>query len=630
MAGPLAHRGPDAEGRLLLRDEAAAVGLAHRRLSIIDLSTGANQPFSTEDDAHHIVFNGEIYNYMEIRRELEPLGHRFRTHGDTEVLLHALIQWGRDAIHKCVGMFAFAFYDRARREVLLGRDRAGVKPLYYSWKDGRLLFASELKAFHGIPGFDKTIDANALGAFFQHAYIPAPLTIFRDARKLPAGHFLTLDLRSAQNGPAPRIEAYWDIIDFYNMPRLELGDDEAVDATEKLLSEAFQYRMVSDVPVGLFLSGGYDSALVAALLQKQAARPLRTFTIGFGEPGFDEAPAARAIARHLGTDHHEHYCTPADVAGILPLLPEMYDEPFGNSSSLPTALVSRIARKDVTVVLSGEGGDETFCGYPKYVTSARIHEMLQRVPAPLRPALAGALGAWESAGVLPARHSPAAIRLGKIAEMLRRDAPSEIMRRSAFYFNSRELGRLLRFPWGESATSFESAARLNPDMPFIDRMQAIDYKTYLGEDILTKVDRATMSVGLEGREPFLDHRVSEWAARLPLRFKLRNGPSGRESKWICKQILHRHVPRNLMERPKMGFAVPIFRWLGNELQESIREHLDPRKLASQGYFDPREVRLLIEDYQKSRNGDPKGQNEKIQRIWLILMFQMWHARWMER
>lgn len=621
MTGTLVHRGPDADGHVVVRDDAFTLGLGHRRLSILDLSTGANQPFASDCGNYRLVYNGEIYNFAEIRKELEALGHAFHTRGDTEVLLHALMEWGGKAVHKCIGMFAFAFHDTRRRKLLLCRDRAGVKPLYYYRKDGLFLFASELKAFHSVPGFEKRIDPDALGAFFRHAYIPAPLCIFRDARKLPGGHFLSLDLDTLE----ATVEPYWDIIDFHNQPRLELPDAEAIEETERLMTSAFRYRMVSDVPVGVFLSGGYDSALVTALLQKDSARPLRTFTIGFDEHGFDEAPAARAIARHLGTEHHEYYCTPADAAGIIPQLPDIYDEPFGNSSAIPTTLVSRISGRHAKVVLSGEGGDETFCGYPKYVTSARIHALLGRVPSALRPGISRALLAWESIGVLPARHSPEAIRLGKIAELLRNGTPSEVLRRSSFYFNSRELERLLDFTWKDAPTSFDDAIRLHARTSPIEKMLAIDFKTYLGEDILTKVDRATMAASIEGREPFLDHRLSEWAARLPMRFKLRNG----EAKWICRQILHRHVPKAMMERPKMGFAVPIFRWLAEDLQEAIRFHLEPGRIAAQGYLRAAETAKLVRDFQDDRTGPTRGRNEKIQRIWLLLMFQMWHTRWME-
>ncbi len=621
MTGTIAHRGPDADGHLVVRDDAFALGLGHRRLSILDLSPDANQPFASEDGQYQLVYNGEIYNFAEIRRELEGLGHAFRTHGDTEVLLHALMEWGKAAVHKCIGMFAFAFYDARRRTLLLCRDRAGVKPLYYYRKNGLFLFASELKAFHKVPGFEKNIDLNALGAFFQHAYIPAPQCIFEDARKLRPGHLLTFDLRRQEL----REECYWDINDYYNGARLQLSDSEAIEETEKLMTSAFQYRMVSDVPVGVFLSGGYDSALVAALLQKQSSRPLSTFTVGFGEEGYDEAPAARAIARHLGTDHHEYYCTSRDAAAIIPRLPEIYDEPYGDSSAIPTILVSQMAREKVKVVLSGEGGDETFCGYAKYLTSERIHRTMGRVPGLLQPVARKLLEGWEGLGAFPAHFSPSAVRLGKMAEILQHETPVEILRRSSFYFNSRELKRLLRFRFEDSPGPFRDQVWLDPKMHPLEKMLALDYKTYLSEDILTKVDRATMSVSLEGREPVLDHRLSEWTARLPLHFKLRDG----EAKWIVRKILYRHVPKELMDRPKMGFSIPISKWLADDLKEYLHTYLSPKRVEEQGFLAPRSVDMLVSGYMNDTGRDSKSRNERIQRLWLPLMFQMWHARWME-
>jgi asparagine synthase (glutamine-hydrolysing) len=609
MRETLVHRGPDDKGEELIHAPEALVGLGFRRLSIIDLTPAGHQPMHNPEDGNCIVFNGEIYNYREIKQELTSLGHTFISQSDTEVILKSYQQWGKSCVTRFTGMFAIALFDKKNNKLILIRDRAGVKPLYYYRAGKHLLFGSELKSFHPYPAFEKSIDTNALSLYFQFGYIPAPYSIFRDTCKLSPGHLLELDLATG----AHSIEKYWDATDCYNQERLQLSFEEAMDETERLMSSAFQYRMVADVPVGVFLSGGYDSTAVAALLQKNATQKIKTFTIGFREEKYDEAPHARAVANHLGTDHHELYCTIRDAIDIIPQLPSIYDEPFGDSSAVPTTLVSRLARKQVTVALSADGGDELFAGYPRHKKVAGYLETLSKVPDMFLPASKALLGPFRVSNDLSRTN-----RIEKLYQVFAR--PDDISRFKTINqtFTSREARSLFAVPTEELPTAFDQDGLYNSHNDALSKVLATEYKTYLVDDILQKVDRATMSASLEGRDPFLDHRLLEFVARLPGSFKLHNG----SGKYILKQIVHRHVPETLMNRPKMGFGIPVEQWCKNELKEFVLDFLSDDSLQR--------VRVLNKQQAINiRDAYFAGKLENFERFWFLLVFVMWHRKWME-
>ena len=610
MRETLVHRGPDDKGEELIHVPGAIVGLGFRRLSIIDLSPTGHQPMHNSEDGSCIVFNGEIYNYKEIKQELMALGHSFESQSDTEVILKSYRQWGKSCVSRFIGMFAIALFDKKNNKLLLIRDRAGVKPLYYYRAGKYLLFGSELKSFHPHPAFEKSIDTNALSLYFQFGYIPAPYSIFRNTFKLSPGHLLELDLATG----AHTIEKYWDATDCYNQERLQVSFEEAMDETERLMSSAFQYRMVSDVPVGVFLSGGYDSTAVAALLQKNATQKIKTFTIGFREEKYDEAPHAREVAGHLGTDHHELYCTIRDAIDIIPQLPEIYDEPFGDSSAVPTTLVSRLARKQVTVALSADGGDELFAGYPRHKKVAGYLETLSKVPGMLLPASKVLLSPLRGSGDLSRTN-----RVEKLYQVFAQ--PDDISRFKTINqtFTVREARSLFAMPPEELPTAFDQDALYNTHNDALSKVLATEYKTYLVDDILQKVDRATMSASLEGRDPFLDHRLLEFVARLPGSFKLHNGTG----KYILKQIVHRYVPEALMNRPKMGFGIPVEQWCKNELKELVLDYLSDDSLQRVRVLDKQQAVNIRDAYFS-------GKLENFERFWFLLVFVMWHRKWMEK
>lgn len=611
MSCALPHRGPDGQGVYFHQTDEAVIGLGHRRLSIIDLSSAANQPMHY--NGLHLIFNGEIYNYNEIRNRLIELGHHFTTHSDSEVILHSWQEWGEKSIDQWRGMFAIAIYDEGRQELVCIRDRAGVKPFNYYWKDGLFLFGSELKSLMAHPAFGKEIDRNAVASFLQYGCISHPHTIFRDTFKLPPGHLLRLDLSSRKIS----IRQYWNVYDWYNRPKLEIGMEEAIEETEKILAESFQYRMVADVPVGVFLSGGYDSSCVTALLQRNSSEKIKTFTIGTTDKKLDEAPFAKAIAQHLGTDHTEYYCTPEEALEIIPELPHFYDEPFADSSAIPTILVSRLARKKVTVALSADAGDEIFAGYNRYDYISRYGNKLSSIPKPLRKMAAATMDRVSSESIPFLRnqynfHS----RYDKLKNLLNDPSPRELLKNLSQVFTKKDLRNLLAADFLELPTA-HSSTELKP--AFYDPlsfMMAIDYQTYMVDDILQKVDRATMSVSLEGREPFLDQNIIEWAAQLPSGYKYHEG----QKKYMLKRIVHKYIPKEMMERPKMGFGIPVESWLGNELKALVKEYLSEKNL-DHGLFNVEEVKSLVADFFN-------GRKEKHLKIWYLLMFQMWYKQWM--
>jgi asparagine synthase (glutamine-hydrolysing) len=625
MAGSIRHRGPDHQG--VWSDPEAAVALGHNRLAIVDLSEAGNQPMHSPGGRYVIVYNGEIYNHLTIRALLEQEGHggTWRGHSDTETLLAAIEAWGLErALQQAIGMFAFALWDRERRELILVRDRMGEKPLYYGWQgtgaSASFLFGSELKSLIRHPAFDGGIDRQALALFMRHGYVPAPLSIYRGLFKLPPGSFLTLRAGARE----PQVTTYWSALDSARRgiaDPLAIGPDEAVDALEGLLTDAVGQQMIADVPLGAFLSGGVDSSTIVALMQAQSGRPVRTFSIGFHEEAYNEAQHAKAVAEHLRTDHTELYVTPAEARAVIPSLPAVYDEPFADSSQVPTCLVSALARKHVTVSLSGDAGDELFGGYNRYVLTRKLWGRISRVPRPLRTAIANGLtalspGRWNQLAGTAQRLLPQASRLSVPGDKIHKGAAVLASRSPADLY----LGLISMWQdpaqvvvgGAEPPTMLSGAAPNLDGMNEVERMMALDLVTYLPDDILAKVDRAAMSVSLETRVPFLDHRVVEFAWRLPLEYKLR----GRESKWALRQVLYRHVPRELIERPKMGFGVPIGDWLRGPLRDWAEDLLSPSRLAAEGYFRPEPIRAIWTAHLKS-------QVNKQYLLWCVLMFQAW-------
>ena len=619
MIETVRHRGPDA-GDVWVEAE-GGVALGQRRLAIIDLSPGGAQPMHSADRRFVITFNGEIYNYRDIRRELQAAGHSMRSDSDTEVLLEACALWGVEAaIERAIGMFAFALWDRKTRSLTLARDRLGIKPLYYAASPERILFASQLKAFRPAPHWKPTIDEDAVVGYLRHAYIAQPRTIYREAEKLAPGHILTL-----REGSTSSPKCFWDLrgIAVAGQRRNDPVPDprEAADRLDALLRDSVKLRMIADVPLGAFLSGGIDSSTVVALMQAQSTRAVKTFSIGFHESGYDEAQCAKQVAAHLGTDHTEFYVEPRHALDVIPHLADWFDEPFADPSQIPTYLVSELTRKHVTVALSGDGGDELFAGYNRYVWAERLARTVNLVPRPLRGASAAALRAlapqtWNRLfGFVPAAWRPAlpGDKLHKITTLLDNPQPDAIYRRLVSQWERPEevaaAGREPRGPMWDP-----TIARDFHDL--VPRMQFLDMITYLPDDILTKVDRATMAVGLEGRVPLLDHRVVAYSWSLPLEFKLRGG----RSKWLLRQVLDRYVPRSLIDRPKMGFGVPIDAWLRGPLREWAESLLAPARLASDGFVRVEPVRRAWREHlEGSRNWQYP--------LWTVLMLQAWRARW---
>jgi asparagine synthase (glutamine-hydrolysing) len=619
MTESLRHRGPDA-GEVWVEAE-GGVALGQRRLAIIDLTPGGAQPMHSADRRYVITFNGEIYNYRDIRHELAAAGRHVRGDSDTEVLLEACALWGAEAaIERAIGMFAFALWDRTRRSLFLARDRLGIKPLYYSQTPERVLFASQLKAFRAFPGWKPTIDDDAVVGYLRHAYVGQPRTIYREAQKLAPGHILTL-----RADAAPSHKCFWDMrgIAVAGQRRNDPAPDanEAIERLDALLRDSVKLRMIADVPLGAFLSGGIDSSTVVALMQAQSTRPVKTFSIGFHESGYDEAQCAKRVAAHLGSDHTEFYVEPRHALDVIPNLPEWFDEPFADASQIPTYLVSELTRRHVTVALSGDGGDEVFAGYNRYFWTQRIARAMRLLPHPMRSASAATLrglraSTWNRLfGVVPPAWRPSlpGDKLHKIASLLDHPEPEAIYRRLVSQWER---------PEDIAAAGAEPQGPLwDPtialDFPqIVPRMQFLDMVTYLPDDILAKVDRATMAVGLEGRVPLLDHRVVAFSWSLPLSFKLR----GNQGKWLLRRVLDRYVPRRLIDRPKMGFGVPIDAWLRGPLREWAESLLAPPRLASGGFVRVAPVRQA---WQEHLEGTRNWQYP----LWTVLMLQAWHERW---
>lgn len=610
MTDALHHRGADDSGYFFDEGVYAQIALGHRRLSILDLSTHGHQPMSFEH--LNIVFNGEVYNFKEIKRELLELGHKFSSNSDTEVILKSYHQWGIKAVDKLNGMFAIVIYDKKSNKLIFIRDRAGVKPLYYYKKDGLILFSSELKSFHKNPYFKKEINKDSLSLYLQFGYIPEPHSIFVNCHKLKAGHYLELNIQNSEL----KINKYWDVLDFYNKPKLDISQGKAIEKTEELLRSSFEYRMVSDVPVGVFLSGGYDSSVVAAILQNGMSEKLNTFTIGFKEKEFDEAPYAKEVSKYLGTNHTEYYCTQEDALEIIPRLCELYDEPFGDSSAIPTVLVSQLARKHVAVSLSADGGDELFAGYDKYTTTLQYVNIFNSIPKSVKSLIGFGMDNINPKYIPILNNSyNFATRYEKIHAILKAENCIEAMKYTSEYFTKKERDRLLKVDFKDLVTNFDMKVADTNDE--INQILAIDFKTYMIDDILTKVDRATMGVGLEGREPLLDYRLIEFVSQLPSNLKYRNG----DKKWLLKQITHKYLPEKMMNRPKQGFGVPLSEWFRDQLKEYFMVYLDESRIEKEGLFDSKEVVRLRDSYLS-------GNRENVQKLWFLLMFEMWFEKWM--
>lgn len=614
MAERLRARGPDDEGVWV--DAGAGFALGHRRLSVIDVSPSGHQPMESANSKFVISYNGELYNADELRQDLAQSGCRFRGHSDTEILLEACAAWGIDtALKRASGMFALALWNTDERVLYLARDRVGIKPLYWGWQGGTLFFGSQMKAFAPHPHWRPVVDRDSVASFARFGYVPSPHAIFKGMSKLEPGQLLRINSDRAVD-----YSRYWSIEEIAadaQRTQIDISDDEARDTLEQVLSDSVKRHMISDVPTGAFLSGGIDSSTVAALMQRESVEPIKTFSIGFADDAFDEAVHAKAIAKHIGSDHTEMYVSPEDAIAAIPDIPNMYDEPFADSSQIPTYLVSRLARKSVTVALSGDGGDELFGGYNRYMWGERLHRGLMWIPAPMRRGLSGVVGGippsiWDRLfGTVPAAHRPvqAGGKMQKLAGLLALRGRSDLYRHLVSQWREPEKlvlsGTERPSPMDDDALS----ARI-PD--FLTWMQLMDMRGYLPDDILTKVDRASMAVSLEARVPLLDPAVVEFAWSLPRNLKIRNG----DSKWLLRQVLHGLVPRTLVDRPKMGFGIPVGDWMKTELRDWAENLLDAERIDEDGVFEAAPIRRMWDDHLA-------GNQDWQYPLWVILMFQAW-------
>ncbi len=615
MTDTLSHRGPDDSGTYVSRN--GEVGLGHTRLSILDLSERGRQPMASDDGRIQVSYNGEIYNYKEIREELRSNGHVFRTECDTEVLVKSYEQWGIECLHKFIGMFALAIWDGRKDELYLVRDRVGIKPLYYYRENGLFLFGSELKTIMKHPDFSKRINMDALALFLKYDYIRSPYTIFENTFKLEPGCYIRL-----RNGQMEK-HRYWDVAESWNMEPYDVCEEEACEMFEEIMVNSLKHRLVSDVPVGVFLSGGIDSSLVATLLQKNVPNPIKTFTIGFDEEKYNEAVWAKKLADHLGTEHTEFYVSEDEAIKTVFELPSIYDEPFGDDSSIPTCIVSRLAREHVKVVMSGDGGDELFCGYNHYARLERSASIIRKTPWVIRSGLKTALNRLSVNKVES---------LGKTFGYSSLARNYEKGRAVLLSILKKDMAEMYRSKWGTQASAdfpdlFKEPPHIHDETFSADfaamegrglmtQMLYADFNTWLPDDILTKVDRASMSTGLEAREPFLDHRLVRFASRTPPNLKYRNG----KSKYLLKKVLSRHIPAELYDRPKTGFVGPVDSWLRSKLRPLVMEHLGTDGIRKSGVFDADEVSRWTDKFYNDCSIKPD-------RIWNLLMFQMWYERW---
>lgn len=625
MLASLHHRGPDDTGSWQATDVRLRFG--HKRLSILDLSSKGHQPMSNDAGDIWITYNGEVYNFKEIRTELASLGHRFRSDSDTEVIIKAYQEWGIRSIDRFCGMFAFALWDARKRKLFLVRDRAGVKPLYYHHDGKMVIFGSELKALLHCPAIDRELDFTALFHYFQFGYISAPHSVLKSVSIVRPGHYVEI----SADGKIEHVK-YWDIADFYRRG-IELeesgfwkkkNEKDVTAELEEILARGFGYRMVSDVPVGIFLSSGIDSSILAAILAKRLGLEVNTFTIGFTKKEFNEAEDAKKIARALGTHHRELYIDPDTALNTVNRLPEIFDEPFGDNSGIPTYLVSKMAREHVKVALSADGGDELFAGYHRYNYAIRYQRFLERSPtfvshlsrrfldmAPLN-----LLSATYTALSSNTRLSGLEDKMLKAKRMLSQSDPAALYEAAMSDWYGQDLSDLMRNRPASRDRGIRATFDGLADADFMTRMMCLDFKKYMVDDVLTKVDRASMAVSLEAREPFLDHNLLEYIATLPSTYKYRDG----QAKYILRKILYQYLPQSMFQRPKQGFAAPIGEWLRGPLKVLVDGYLDPERIREGGIFDALAVSRTLDRFRR-RKGVSANQ------IWHLLQFQMWHEQW---
>lgn len=624
MAESIAHRGPDSHG--IWQEKNEALTLAHRRLAILDLSPDGHQPMHSQNERYVILFNGEIYNYLDLQKDLVTAGYAFRGHSDTEVILAAFEHWGpNQALQKLNGMFAIVLWDRREKMLHFMRDRLGQKPLYIGWAGSSLVFASELKALHAHPDFKAALNMQSVDLYCRYACMPAPHSIYQDVWTLPAGMRLSLKIADLNPGSdlAAEMQPYWHHLNVLQESRNAgwdtQNDQDTVQHFEDLLTQCVRDRLVSDVPLGAFLSGGIDSSAIVALMQSLPGPAVKTYTIGFEEAGFDEASYARAIAGHLGTEHHELYVTAQDAQDVIPELPEIYDEPFGDISAIPTYLVSRFARRDVTVALSGDGGDEMLGGYTRHFTAPQIWNKMRFMPLALRRFLARRITSipsekWDSWHPQRPQFGTA---MHKLASILKESGPEDIYKNLLSHCHKSPLKSPLKTaPILPDYPLTESMYAAPEDLNFAEKMMYWDALSYLPNDILVKVDRASMATSLEARSPLLDRRIYEFAWQLPLSFKIRHG----QGKFLLRRLLQKHVPAKLFERPKQGFNMPVQDWLRGPLKSWGGDLLSEDYLKKQNIFDVSEVSRMW-------NTQQRGEGQDSHKIWTLLMFQAWHSRW---
>jgi asparagine synthase (glutamine-hydrolysing) len=607
MLKSINHRGPDDNGKY----ESGKVSLGHVRLSILDLSNHGHQPMSYENFV--MVYNGEVYNFKEIQNELVELGYSFDSQTDSEVILKAYHKWGIKAVDKFIGMFAIAIYDKDLKTVTLIRDRVGVKPLYYYFDDNDFVFASELKPIMKYQDNLK-INKDALYEFFQFGYISSNLSIFQNCYKVPAGHYGVFDIEKNSFD----LQEYWSIVDYFKLPKFKKSEEELTDELEKLLIDAFKYRMVSDVPVGVFLSGGIDSSVVAAILQKHYGN-IHTFTIGFKEAKYNEATYAKEVAKHIGTTHTEKFLDSNQAKEILDNFVDIYDEPFGDSSGIPTTLVSQVAKDaGIKVVLSADGGDEIFCGYERYWYSYTIGKKIFKIPKFIRKSLLFAMnviGVENASKFNFLKLNNFKHKYNQFSEMLRDDSWKDIYEKLIHNSKNYEIEKLLGLNKEVQSSGFDVGEKENP----MQGMMLWDYNRYMVDDILTKVDRATMSVSIEGREPLLDHRIAQFMAQVPFELKYKDGTS----KYLLRQVLERYIPKSMIDRPKMGFGIPMFEWFGGDLIDMFEKNLTSNELNKHNLFNNSYIQKEYKDLKNNKQVN-------INKLWLTLVFQLWYKKYMSK
>ncbi len=624
MVGRLAHRGPDGTGTWLDPDMSLALG--HHRLAILDLSSEGRQPMISESGRYVICYNGEVFGYLEIKKELEKTGITLRGRSDTEVILAAIDRWGLNlALQKIDGMFAFALWDRKEKQLHLVRDRLGKKPLYVGWagdgKNGSLVFASELKAFHAHPDFKPEINRDALTTYMRYGYMPAPLCIFKGVWSLPAGFRLSInaDLISPGSDLENFMESYWHhlrALEEQQQKASHKSDAETIDEFEALLTTCVQDRLVSDVPLGAFLSGGIDSSTIVALMQKIQNQPVKTYSIGFEEDGYNEAAHADKIAAHLGTDHHEYHLSAGDALDVIPKLPDIYDEPFADISQIPTYLISKCARESVTVILSGDGGDEMLGGYNRHFIGPRIWRAMRFMPQPMRRGMSRMIDSVpiETWNKLAPSKPQFGDRMHKVASIIGMNSQEDIYQK---LISQWDVPADLVLGGKEALTPLTDPTWQPERLEFAEMMMYWDALSYLSNDILVKVDRATMAVSLESRAPLLDRRIYDYVWTLPENMKVRGG----QGKWLLRKVLERHVPKELFERPKQGFTVPTGAWLRGELKDWAENLLDEKRLDEEGYLNTKIIRDTWAEHLA-------GRGNHANQLWTVLMFQAWKERWM--